>query len=374
MFSREPVNTWRQPEIDLGKFVVMILLPFIHAFILCSTEPQLETGLPYIFDTVIGGPLAAPMFIFAMGVSLVFSRHSDFKTQALRGVNLFILGFIFNILRFIIPFLTGYAITGETERFISPLLYCLFRIDILQFSGLALILMAIQRKFKTPLLLILLTGLALSLTAAFTGPFDTNNLALNIILGFFLPVEDSQGLLLNEFTLFNWFIVVCAGYLFGTILSHLKNKNLFYAILFFPCLFFSIFYFYTGITGRRGMFGDGENCYYHISTIDAFAAIITSIGLISLYHFVSKIIPSRISIFVYKSSCALTSFYVIHWILLSWTVSVFLYIITGTTNCSSTVIISISSIISVISLILALLWKHTQRKNNKVREKSVENK
>lgn len=35
---------------------------------------MLESGIPYLFDTVIGGPFSAPMYLFAMGISMDYTR------------------------------------------------------------------------------------------------------------------------------------------------------------------------------------------------------------------------------------------------------------------------------------------------------------
>lgn len=44
----------------------MFFLAFIHCIIECTPEESLGAGIPLLFDSIIGGPLAAPMFMFAM--------------------------------------------------------------------------------------------------------------------------------------------------------------------------------------------------------------------------------------------------------------------------------------------------------------------
>ena len=115
-FTKEPCNLGRQRELDIGKAVPILCLPFVHCIIECCTEEQLLHGVPYAFDMIIGGPMAAPMFMFCMGATIHYSLKNTAKDMAMRGLKLSLVGFLLNICRFLIPYLIGYAATGDERE------------------------------------------------------------------------------------------------------------------------------------------------------------------------------------------------------------------------------------------------------------------
>lgn len=148
IFAKENVNSGRQMEIDLAKVVFVLMVAAVHITIDCVPEEALSTGLPYVFDSVIGGPMIAPGLMFAMGACLVYSRRQGWKDIFHRGIFIFILGFVLNLCRYTIPDLIGYAISGDAERYLDPILYQTFNNDIFQFAGLALMTIALFLKLK----------------------------------------------------------------------------------------------------------------------------------------------------------------------------------------------------------------------------------
>ena len=111
MFSKEPVNTGRQGEIDFAKAVFVIQLAVIHMFVECTTDEGLYYGLPYFFDSITGGPFGAPMTIFAMGIGMNYSRRSEPKLLLKRGFATWMIGWLHNICKVLIPSIIGYAAT-----------------------------------------------------------------------------------------------------------------------------------------------------------------------------------------------------------------------------------------------------------------------
>ena len=73
LFADKPVNTGRQNALDLGKAFPILCLPFVHTFIECTTDAGLGHGIPYLFDSIIGGPFSAPMWMFAMGIGILYT-------------------------------------------------------------------------------------------------------------------------------------------------------------------------------------------------------------------------------------------------------------------------------------------------------------
>lgn len=54
LFSDNPINTGRQFEVDIGKAIPVLCLPFVHCFIECTSLEGLNHGVPFLFDYVIG--------------------------------------------------------------------------------------------------------------------------------------------------------------------------------------------------------------------------------------------------------------------------------------------------------------------------------
>ena len=135
IFSEKEVNTGRQVEMDIAKVVFVIFVAMVHCTIDCVPEEALNSGLPYIFDTVIGGPMIAPGLMFSMGACLVYGRKKKWNDIVRRGVQIFLLGFLLNLCRYTIPDLIGYAISGDRDMFLSSIIYQTFNNDIFQLAG-----------------------------------------------------------------------------------------------------------------------------------------------------------------------------------------------------------------------------------------------
>ena len=85
IFSHEAINTSRQWELDLARAFLIFCLGLVHVTIECTTDEGLCSGIPYLFDSIIGGPLGAPMFMFVMGVGLSYTIRNTPKDHFIRG-------------------------------------------------------------------------------------------------------------------------------------------------------------------------------------------------------------------------------------------------------------------------------------------------
>lgn len=353
MFSKEPVNLGRQHELDILKALPILCLPFIHCIIECCTDEALCGGIPYLFDTIIGGPLSAPCYMFAMGIGMIYTRNQSAKYFAIRGVKLGITAIVLNICRFLIPFLIGYAITGDKEKFITPLVYKVFENDILAFAAMTFLVISLFIKLKIPDWLMFLIALGMSVAGTFLSGTDVHSVLGNIFLGYLIGTEDKAEMVCSYFVFFNWFIVPVSGYIFGKWLKRLDNKKLFFGIFSSIAIIAGIIYFISGIKTGRGMFGEGQNCYYHITTYDAVASIVTAFGLLGLYYFLLPIIPKKILAFLTEVSRNINSIYCIHWIFVIFTTNIIIYIVKGTQILPLWQTLLLSLGICVVSVILA---------------------
>jgi len=361
IFAHEKVNAGRQDELDLAKFLNICCLAYIHTIIACTPEEGLLTGIPYLFDSIIGGPLSAPVFLFAMGVGVAYTRRQTPGDLARRALRLGIVSYALNICRFLIPFLVGFLITGDREQYITPLPYTVLGNDVLQFAAICMLLIALFLRLRLTDGTILLISLALSVLGTVLRGVDTGSVMGNILLGYLIGTEDSAQMLHSFFPVLNWLIVPVSGFLFGKRLLLVKDKDRFYRVLSLICVPLAAIYFFVGIVTTSGMFGEGQFCYYHISTPDVMAAICSAMGCFGLCHMIVSFLPSGAKNVIREVSANVTSIYCIHWVLLSFTICVVLYIWRGTQLLPLTMSMLLATVVCIVSILLARAWKKIKR-------------
>jgi len=367
-YAGEPVNSGRQTELDLAKSVVIFCMALVHCTIECTPEEGLAFGVPYLFDTIIGGPLSAPLFMFAMGVGMAYTRRSDTGERLRRGVGLIAANFALNIVRYLIPSLIGYALTGDHDQYLRPLWYRVFENDILLFAGLGMICIAMFFHLRLSNGVMLLISLGLSLLGTAFRGIDVGTPVGNILLGYLIGTEDAAGLVHAKFVFCNWLIIPVCGVLFGRRLRMVKDKGRFYQCLSVPCLLLAAAYFAAGIHYEFGMFGEGQNCYYHLITTDAAASLCAALGLLGVYHWLVRYLPQRVLVVAQDVSGNINAVYCIHWALIAMSVNVFLYVWRGTQELPIAAALLLGSMISAVSMWIAHLWKDWKKKKTTVRE------
>jgi Predicted membrane protein len=372
IFSEDKVNIGRQPEVDMAKAVVIFFLASIHVFVECTSEEGLSSGIPYFFDSVLGGPWAAPMFIFSMGIGLAYSRHNTPSLIAKRGIGLLLLGVIHNTMRYLIPSLFGYAITGNRVFYIERLPYLFFGNDILQFAGIAMLLMALLRKINLSGLSIVIVSIVLNVVAMIFNNVNLGNPVLNILMGHFIGTVDGsvEEMIKSDFPLFIWFIMYAVGYLFGNALKRMRNKKKFYLIISIPCaiaVMIALPYEYFHEFGMMG--GPADDVFYHANFFDMILCIANQFAMLGIYYLISRFLPVNVMDRISQVSKNVTIVYFIQWILVWWAVDFFLFIIKGSEYMEPLPALALGMALNFISVILADLW--AKRISNRRMRRSV---
>ena len=353
IFANEPINTSRQWELDLARAVIIFCLAIIHVTIECTTDEGLCSGSPYLFDTIIGGPFSAPMYMFVMGVGMCYTRRNTPKEHFIRGAKIFTVGYALNICRFLIPYSIGYFITGDYAYYIEPLIYKVLCNDILTFAGLAMMIMALFVKLKLSNLVMLIIATVMCGFGTLLNGVDVVSPLGNIFLGYVIGTEDAAGMVLSDFPILNWLMFPVCGYVFGSVLKRVKDKKRFYLTFSLPALIIAIVYFTLGIYFERGMFGEGQNCYYHMIFSDVLASLCLTVGMIGVYYFILKIFPKKIFYVAWSISENITPIYFIHWVLVSFVVNLCMYVIRGTTLLTPWQVVGLGTAISIASIVIA---------------------
>lgn len=118
LFSDEKVNTGRQVELDIAKGLAIIFMIFLHTIMVVQAyNAGLSPSYNFIFSNVLGRPYAAVIFMFSMGVGVVYSRHSQWDTMVKRGVKLYLLGILVNVFEFFIPHFLAVSLGIDASAF-----------------------------------------------------------------------------------------------------------------------------------------------------------------------------------------------------------------------------------------------------------------
>lgn len=362
LYGDTNVNYGRQKELDLAKCILIFCLAPVHCIIECTPEEQLVSGIPYLFDTVIGGPLGATIFMFSMGVGIAYQKSQSIRSGVKRGLHILLISYLLNISRFLVPYLIGYSITGDSEKYIDPLPYKVLGNDVLLFAGIALLLIALFQKLKLKDWQMAAIAFSASAAGTMLNGADVNHALGNIFLGYLIGTEDAAEMVMSYFPLFNWLVFPVSGYIFGKRLLRVKDKNLFYGILSAICVPAATIYYTVGIIYERGMFGEGQNCYYHLQFSDALGSLLSTLGVLGIYHFLIRYLPEWSIRQSERISKDLNSIYCIHWIFVIYITNLGLYIWRGTQELPVGQSLLLSVVIGVVSIYIAGIWRKIKKR------------
>lgn len=323
LFNTEEVNTGRQWAFDFTKFIAIVSMVVVHTFIYIYGEENMDNGFQYRLNNIYGGVLAAPAFMFAMGVGVAYSRRTDARTMMLRGIKLIVAGYLLNLVRCLPPLLLWQGNYGAEyyESFIEELI--LF--DILQFAGFSFLLFALlqwlcsgTRQHVLPAV-VLLVGLALSVFGTFVRFVDMGSTLGNLLCYPFVGIH--VGSIWTSFPLANWFIFVAAGYWTGKLIRRCNDLDRFYALV-VPAsgIIFAMGMIY--LTHRAmGMFGEeNDDAFYFLTPLDSFICIAGTFLVSGVGHFLMPHEPKVVFNEVKQVANDVTRIYLIHWFFVAYLV------------------------------------------------------
>ena len=210
----EPVktNNDRQVELDMAKFLAILFMILNHCLMVTEGfNNSVSHATDMIIGHLLGCPFSAPVFMFCMGMGIVYSRNSAPGKLIRRGIKLMLLGTVVNVGEFFLPHYLSGALLGMWDVFPIAGGLLLFCIDILAFAGMALISIGILKRLKLSDRVLLVVAIAMSVIGSFIRFTDTGSDITNLIAGYFFGSAGG----FTAFPLFNWFIIAVSGYLFG---------------------------------------------------------------------------------------------------------------------------------------------------------------
>ena len=318
IFSDKEVNVGRQIEFDLAKAATILLMIWSHVYDYLST--WFAPSVSAINTDWRSALYGAVTFMFCMGVGMAYTRSCTPGDYARRGVHIFLTGILLALFRTVIPGMASYWILGDES---SLMIQCVaLGGDILQFAGLAFLLMALLRKLGLGYgaifgISVLMSAAAWPLESVQTGcyPFDQ-------LLGYFWGTETE-----SYFPLFSWFIFVASGALFGKMYRRLQDKRAFHRICLPVGLVVTAVYLWVCICTRQSVFlqFSSERYLAHRMLPDALMCLICNVGLMSLMYYIGLIVPAKLAPVLTYPSKHINKYYCI-----SWTLIMPLYYFAGT--------------------------------------------
>lgn len=371
-FSRPDINVSRQKNIDYAKAISIIFMIFIHVL----TSPEylyLKTTLfGRIADMYLGGFMAAPVFMAAMGVGLTFTRQGEPNQIIIRGVKFFLISFALNIVRSLARVI--YLTITHADNLAAQIFYEFFSGDILGFVGLALILFGLLKKLKYHKIIIPSLALIFTIIITAVPRIYTDNDILGYTIGYIFPIGQTtiaggavEENLIVCFPLMSWFSVVAFGYIFGLIIRKVKNLDRFYLyaaligiVLLVPILTTEV------------VFGYGEmnkNATELETYMKTFPDLVMSIGFIlidfALWHLVCKFTSEKIDKFFFTMSNAINEIYIISWVLIMNVDYMILMYAIEKSQENIWIYMLTFLITFLLSLVLGILWKQFKVKRLK---------
>lgn len=309
----------------MKSFIIIIPLIGIHSMYDLTTLSA-EDGVEEYLLNIIATPFCAPMFMFCMGVTLCFSRHQEPMDYLRRGIKLITIGMMLNVLHYL-PTAYSAAMAGEGN------IYCgwaqIFNVDILQFAGLAFILLALLKKLNLNHWLILAIALILNVIGTLLDGCNTDSYAINQFLGYFYPTPTCCC-----FPLMNWFIFVAAGNVMGWLYQN-GNTEKFLRVAFPIGLIFTIMYMYLCLVAEAPFIRALQNDwgYYSMHTLDAlFTTFAIAPFMLGFFRLLSKAIPKKWENALCYPSLHINQYYCVSWVLIMWIANLFLFIPKATTE------------------------------------------
>jgi uncharacterized membrane protein len=311
-------------SIDLARGLAVFFMIAVHTLEVFASEEVKNSVFGQIIE-FLGGPPAAPVFMTLMGFSFIYSRKSELKPRLLRGFKIFLSGYILNIIRGVLPFtLSTYLKMDIIETFPLEKLngYTILTIvDILQFAGIALMIMALIQEFKINKYVILFSAFIISMLSPFLWGLNLNIPVIDQILELFWGDQPIGFSFIDNkiaFPIFPWLSFPLLGMFLGDTMKNTNDQNRTFK-------HFGIGGILVILIGVAISHSNAEyhfNDYYHSRQ----GAMLFMCGFVVFWIYISKIAIDKLptnTLFdlLFKWSKGVTNIYFAQWIIIIWSIA-----------------------------------------------------
>jgi len=313
-------------SIDLARGLAVFFMIAVHTLEVFASEEVISSVFGQIIE-FFGGPPAAPVFMTLMGFSFMYSRKSELKPRLLRGFKIFLSGYILNILRGVIPFTLSTRLKMDIAK-TFPLeklneYTILTIVDILQFAGIALVIMALIQEFKINKYIILFTAFMISMLSPFLWGLNLNIPVIDQIFELFWgsqPIEFSFIDNKIAFPVFPWLSFPLLGMFLGESMKNSIDQSMtfkYYGIIGILVLVLGIAISYSNVDYHF-------NDYYHSRQ----GGMLFMCGFVVFWIYITnvaidKLPTNKLFELLFKWSKGVTNIYFAQWIIIIWSIAFF---------------------------------------------------
>lgn len=301
---------------DLARGLAVFFMILVHVLWHWGAPETWTTPIGQAIS-FLGGPTAAPTFMFLMGASLAFSSRSGFGSLAARGAWLVFLGYLLNVLRGVVPAEIGLRTGFITASQIAPFdaWWLLTTVDIHHMAGLSLIAIAALRVRSRPGRLWLALAVALALAAPWLRSLDFGTPLLDA------PLSPILGTAPNVYyAVVPWLVYPLTGAVFGSIVARASNR---------PAVFRLAGLVGLGLCAAGAAFVAIERPGFDVATYwrEPISLIVGISGIVLVWLAACDIVTRqawldrRLGI-VYGWSARVIPMYFSHWIIVGWGIGV----------------------------------------------------
>ena len=320
-----PQNS-RLLSIDLARGLAVFFMIAVHTLEVFATQEVKNSVFGQIIE-FLGGPPAAPVFMTLMGFSFIYSSKSELEPKLMRGFKIFLSGYTLNILRGVVPFMVSTYLKTDVSKTL-PLekineFTILTIVDILQFAGIALMIMALIQEFKINKYIILLAALVICLISPFLWGFKFNLPVIDQFLELFWGDEPIKFSFIDNkisFPVFPWLSFPLMGMFLGETIKNSKDQGLSFK-------YFGIIGIIVMVIGLVISFTNPDyhfNDYYHSRQ----GGMIFMCGLVVFWLYLTKLILDKVPMnklfeLLFTWSNGVTNIYFVQWIIIIWSIAFF---------------------------------------------------
>jgi uncharacterized membrane protein len=313
-------------SIDLARGLAVFFMSAVHTLEVFANQEVKNSVFGQIIS-FLGGPPAAPVFMTLMGFSFIYSSKSELKPKLLRGFKIFLSGYVLNIFRGVIPFtLATYLKLDVVKTFPIEKINeytILTTVDILQFAGIALMIMSIIQALQLNKYLILLSAFLIGIISPLLWGIKIDIPIVDQILELFwgdLPIDFSFIANKIAFPVFPWLTFPLLGMFLGETVKNSTDMNRIFN--YFGLL--GIFLIGIGVAISFSNYQYHFNDYYHSRQ----GAMLLMCGFVMVWLYLTKLVIDNIptnSLFdlLFHWSKGVTNIYFIQWIIIIWSIALF---------------------------------------------------
>lgn len=306
----------RNKAFDFIRGLAVFFMVIVHVLGTYSSYDVQGSLFGEIID-FLGGPPAAPVFMFSMGVFYILSSKSNnLKDGVIRGLKLLLLGYLLSFLRS--DLLVLLDVNSAQIDYLNPNgLFALWEVDILPFAGWAYILMSlIKNYFKKPIWWLIIAVVIMLVSPVLWG-ISSNVKIIDWIFNYLWGAGEDVC-----FPIFGWLFYPLIGMIFGVCMKACSDIEALFKSFF--KLGLALLFVGSVITVTNFEFHIGD--YFRSGP----GSIIWIIGFVFVWLWVSNKIINNIKEnkffnIIYYWGKKTTSIYFIHWILISWGTILFGY-------------------------------------------------